>query len=101
MGIHAAPVRHWTWRWPRAITQYTRGHLERVARARMRVQKHPGLELCGTSYDGVSFTAAIVSAEHAAARLLASPVLEPRQETPPIVHPAVAPSRGAVHPLRT
>jgi len=77
LGINAAPVRHWIWHWPLAITQYTRGHLDRVARARACLARHPGLELCGTSYDGVSFTAAIRSAERAAARLLASPVLRP------------------------
>jgi oxygen-dependent protoporphyrinogen oxidase len=73
MGITAEPVRHWLWHWPHAITQYTKGHLERVARARARLALHPGLELCGTSYDGISFTAAIASAERTAARLLASP----------------------------
>jgi oxygen-dependent protoporphyrinogen oxidase len=72
MGIKAAPVRHWVWRWPRAITQYARGHVERLARVRARADRHPGLELCGTSYDGISFTSAIVSAERSVARLLAT-----------------------------
>ena len=94
LGVRAVPVRHWIWRWPHAITQYTRGHLDRVERARARLARHPGLELCGTSYDGVSFTAAIASAERAAARLLASPGLRsPRRTavamgaTPPPGHP--------------
>jgi oxygen-dependent protoporphyrinogen oxidase len=78
LGIRALPARLWSWRWPRAITQYTAGHLERVARARACLARHPGLELCGTSYDGVSFTAAIISAERAAARLSASPAITPR-----------------------
>jgi oxygen-dependent protoporphyrinogen oxidase len=78
LGIRALPARLWSWRWPRAITQYTAGHLERVARARACLARHPGLELCGTSYDGVSFTAAIISAERAAARLSASPAISPR-----------------------
>jgi len=82
MGVRAMPVRHWVWRWPRAITQYTPGHLERVARVRARLAQHPGLELCGTSYDGISFTAAMVSAERAAARLLELPVAEPKPEPP-------------------
>jgi oxygen-dependent protoporphyrinogen oxidase len=69
MGIHAAPARVWTRRWPRAIAQYTTGHLARVARARERARVS-GLELFGTSYDGISFTAAIASARCAADRLL-------------------------------
>src|SRR5262249_2238340 len=73
LGIRARPARHWMWRWPNAITQYTRGHRERVAGGRALLPRHPGLELCGTSYDGISFTAAIISAERAAARLLDAP----------------------------
>jgi len=76
MNVHAAPVRTWTWRWPAAITQYTRGHLERLARVRSCAARYPGLDFCGTSYDGISFTSAIVSAERAAARLLAMPLDE-------------------------
>jgi len=90
MGIAAEPLRHWIWNWPRAITQYTRGHLDRVARARARLLRHPGLELCGTSYDGISFTAAIHSAECAAARLLASPALHPPRRAPRAANGAAA-----------
>jgi len=75
LGVRARPARHWVWRWPNAITQYTRGHLDRVARARALLARHPGLELCGTSYDGVSFTAAIGSAERAAASVLVAPMV--------------------------
>jgi len=70
MGISAAPLRTWVWRWPRAISQYDIGHAARVAAARARVALHPGLELCGTSYDGVSFTAGVSSAAEAAGRIL-------------------------------
>lgn len=66
----AAPVRTWVWRWPQAIVQYTRGHLERVARVRALAAAHPGLELCGTSYEGVSFGAAVSSAARVVERLL-------------------------------
>ena len=89
MGIRVPPVRTWVWRWPRAITQYTCGHLERVAHVRALAAQHPGLELCGTSYDGISFTAAILSAERAAARVLA----------PPASSPEPAPERSAPDPL--
>jgi oxygen-dependent protoporphyrinogen oxidase len=72
LGVRGAPERSWSWRWPRAIAQYTRGHDTRVARARALAARHPGLELLGTSYDGISLTAAIASAERAAIRLLAT-----------------------------
>ena len=97
MGIRELPVRHWVWRWPRAITQYTGGHLERVARVRACASRHPGLELCGTSYDGVSFTAAIVSAERAVERLLGSPALAPRRPATQAARPA-APAAHAAAP---
>jgi len=71
LDMHTAPLYTWTWRWPHAITQYTRGHLDRVAAVRSCLARYPGLDVCGTSYDGISFTSAIVSAERAAARVLA------------------------------
>jgi oxygen-dependent protoporphyrinogen oxidase len=72
LGTEATPVRSWVWRWPQAIAQYTRGHLERVAWVRARAALLPGLELCGTSYDGIAFGAGVISAERAVARLLAT-----------------------------
>ena len=72
LGVQAPPLRAWVRRWPQAIAQYTAGHLERVAAARV-LARRAGLELCGTSYDGVSLPAAILSAEAAAARLNAAP----------------------------
>lgn len=59
LGITAPPARTWTFHWPGAIAQYVRGHRERVARTRAAVARHAGLSLCGTSYDGISFGAAI------------------------------------------
>ena len=74
MGLGASPARTWAWRWPQAIAQYTRGHLGRVAHVRALAARLPGLELCGTSYDGIAFGAGIISAERAVERLLASTV---------------------------
>jgi oxygen-dependent protoporphyrinogen oxidase len=75
MGIAAEPVR--TWRFPQrgAIAQYTLGHVERVATIRALAARHPGLSLCGTSYDGVSFGAGIASAS-ALAETLAPVTME-------------------------
>jgi protoporphyrinogen/coproporphyrinogen III oxidase len=41
-------------RWPRAIPQYTLGHLERVARAMAAQQRLPGLHFCANWKGGVS-----------------------------------------------
>jgi protoporphyrinogen/coproporphyrinogen III oxidase len=71
MGIRAKPRRVWVRRWPRAIAQYELGHGQRVALARAQAARHPGLDLCGTSYDGVSFGSAVKSAEAAARRMIA------------------------------
>jgi oxygen-dependent protoporphyrinogen oxidase len=71
MGIRADPVHQSVTTWPRAIAQYTVGHLERRAAIEQHVARHPGLAVCGTSYDGVSFTDAIASGVRAAERLTA------------------------------
>jgi len=61
MGIAAEPRHVSVFRWPSAIAQYTVGHDERRAAIRHQVQRHPGLHVCGTSYDGVSFNHAVRS----------------------------------------
>jgi oxygen-dependent protoporphyrinogen oxidase len=61
IGINAPPARAWVFAWPRAIAQYTVGHLERVENIRRRLWMHQGLDVCGTSYDGVSFNHAIAN----------------------------------------
>ena len=70
MGITSAPLRTWVRRWPAAIAQYELGHLERVGAARALAARHPGLELCGSAYDGVAFGRSIASADAAAERML-------------------------------
>jgi oxygen-dependent protoporphyrinogen oxidase len=71
LDIQAAPKRAWTFRWPDAIAQYTVGHLDRVAAIRDRLRRHEGLEVCGTSYDGVSFNHAIACGRRCARSLAA------------------------------
>ncbi len=98
LGIVAPPARTWSWRWPHAITQYTQGHLERVARARAAAARHEGLELCGTSYDGISFTSAIKSAECAAGRVLKASSSGARADAQPDA--TVAPLLPSTHAAR-
>lgn len=69
LGIRADPVHQSVTTWPHAIAQYTVGHLERRATIAAHVERHPGLAVCGTSYDGVSFTDAIASGVRAGERL--------------------------------
>jgi oxygen-dependent protoporphyrinogen oxidase len=71
MGIRATPCHVSVFRWPSAIAQYTVGHQARCASIRDRLQLHPGIALCGTSYDGVSFNHAVKSG-----RLMAQDVAE-------------------------
>jgi oxygen-dependent protoporphyrinogen oxidase len=63
LGITAAPVFHHIVRWPRALPQYTLGHLERVAWIDQRVQGYPGLFLGGNSYRGVALNDCVEQAE--------------------------------------
>lgn len=79
MGITAPPRRTWVARHPQGIAQYTLGHRERVARIRALAAAHDGLAVCGTSYDGVSFAAAITSGLAAGAKIAAAAVREERR----------------------
>jgi oxygen-dependent protoporphyrinogen oxidase len=68
MGLRSEPARVWVSRAHDAIAQYSLGHAQRLAAVRAAAGRHPGLVLCGTSYDGVSMGAAmaagLVAAEH-------------------------------------
>ena len=70
MGIRADPRHTSVFGWPKAIAQYTIGHNQRRDDIRARLERHPRLSVCGTSYDGVSFNHAVKSGR-AAARALA------------------------------
>jgi oxygen-dependent protoporphyrinogen oxidase len=69
MGVNAAPIKTWVRRFPSAIAQFEIGHAARVAAARARADTHPGLTLCGTSYDRASFAGAVEAGLTAARRV--------------------------------
>jgi oxygen-dependent protoporphyrinogen oxidase len=71
MRVAATPLRTWVFRWPQAIAQYTVGHAGRMATIRAEVARHPGLHVCGTSYEGVALNQAIASGR-ATARVVAA-----------------------------
>lgn len=58
-------------RYPRAMPQYTLGHLDRVAQIEALTARHPGLALSGNAYRGVGIPDSIFSGEQAAERLFA------------------------------
>lgn len=90
MQIHAMPRRHWVFRWPKAIAQYTVGHLDRIRRIRERVAAQPGLDVCGASYDGVSLNQALASGVGAARSLanrLRSEALRENRTALPVMAP--------------
>jgi oxygen-dependent protoporphyrinogen oxidase len=54
LGARAEPLFQAVTRWPRAIPQYTLGHLDRVARAEAAARALPGLFFCASWKGGVS-----------------------------------------------
>jgi len=71
LQIHATPHLQRIYRWPRAMPQYTLGHLERLARIEERLQYHPGLYVAGAAYRGVGIPDCIAAGEAAAKIALA------------------------------
>jgi len=54
VGAQGAPEFRALTRWPRAIPQYTLGHLDRIRRAEQAQQALPGLFLCSSYRGGVA-----------------------------------------------
>ncbi|MGE5755141.1 MAG: protoporphyrinogen oxidase, partial [Planctomycetaceae bacterium] len=59
-------------RHPRAMPQYTLGHIDRVEAIRHRVAKHPRLILTGTAFDGVGIPDCVRAAQAAAEAILSA-----------------------------
>jgi oxygen-dependent protoporphyrinogen oxidase len=70
LGIDAPPLFAHTERWPRAMAQYTLGHVERVARIREHLRELPGLKLAGNAFDGAGIPDCVRSGEAAADEIL-------------------------------
>ena len=68
LGADPEPDQVWIVRWERGISQYTIGHLDRVAAAEAAAGK-AGIELAGSAYRGVSVNDCIKQARSAAGRL--------------------------------
>jgi oxygen-dependent protoporphyrinogen oxidase len=70
MGLRSEPERVWVSRARDAIAQYSLGHAQRLAAVRAAAGRHPGLVLCGTSYEGVSMGAAMSAGLAAAGHVI-------------------------------
>jgi oxygen-dependent protoporphyrinogen oxidase len=71
MGVRGEPVFRRIVRWPRAIPQYTIGHLDRVARLEAAATTYPGLYLTGNAYHGIAMGDCAEQGEVVAARVAA------------------------------
>lgn len=71
LGITAAPSVQRIFRWPKAMPQYTLGHLERLAVIEQRLAQHPGLFVAGNAYRGIGIPDCIASGEQAADQVVA------------------------------
>ena len=65
-GLHAKPLFHRVWRWPRAMAQYEVGHATRIAKIQSLVSQTPGLYLAGNAYNGIGIPDCIRSGKQAA-----------------------------------
>jgi oxygen-dependent protoporphyrinogen oxidase len=70
LGVTAAPCLWRVFRWPRAMPQYTLGHLNRLERIDERLARLPGLALAGNGYRGIGLPDCIASGEAAAETLM-------------------------------
>ncbi len=66
LGIRAAPRVQRVFRWPRAMPQYTLGHLGRLDTIEQRLRARPGLFVAGNAYRGIGIPDCIASGEAAA-----------------------------------
>lgn len=69
-GVADPPIDARVTRWGGGLPQYAVGHRDRVQRVRAAVSRHPGLAVCGATYDGVGVPACVATAERAAGELL-------------------------------
>jgi oxygen-dependent protoporphyrinogen oxidase len=71
LGITTPPMLHRVFRWPKAMPQYTLGHLERLKAIEQCLAALPGLFVAGNAYRGIGIPDCIASGEQAAERAMA------------------------------
>lgn len=70
LGLAEPPLFHRIHRRSQAMPQYLVGHVERVARIRQAMSRHPGIFLAGNAYQGVGIPDCIESAKRAVSEAL-------------------------------
>lgn len=78
MAIHEPPAKTFIYRWPRALPQYTVGHLDRIAAIEEDIARLPGLVATGAAYRGVGVPDCVRQGQEAARSVLKS-LSSPRQ----------------------
>ena len=76
LGLTASPRFARVFRWPRAMAQYTVGHLDRMERIKSLRDRVPGLALAGNAYSGIGVPDCIRTGRDAAASLMTFASLE-------------------------
>ncbi|MCL4562431.1 MAG: protoporphyrinogen oxidase [Chloroflexi bacterium] len=71
LGITAPPVLTRLFRWPKALAQYTLGHLSRLETIQRELGSQSGLFLAGSAYQGVGIPDCIASGKMAAKAAIA------------------------------
>jgi oxygen-dependent protoporphyrinogen oxidase len=72
LGARGEPMLVEVGRHPRAMPQYTLGHLDRVETIRRQAARHPRLILTGNAFDGVGIPDCVRAAERAAEAVLSA-----------------------------
>jgi oxygen-dependent protoporphyrinogen oxidase len=81
MGLDADPELSRIYRFPRAIPQYTLGHLQRLHTIEQRLSRLPGLYLHGSGYRGIALNDCIRWAPHVADAALSEAGAAPAPST--------------------
>ena len=77
LGVTAEPIFARTFKWDRAMAQYTPGHLERVAEMEKIIAAMPGFHVIGNSFHGIGVPDCIKSARLAVEQITSSVVSQP------------------------
>ena len=72
LQVRGIPIKSWIARWPHSMPHYLKGHLERISSIETVINQLPGIELAGSSYNGVGIPDCIASGERAAECILES-----------------------------
>jgi oxygen-dependent protoporphyrinogen oxidase len=70
LGLGGQPVVARVHRWPRAMPQYSVGHLEHLAQIESALKEHSGIVLAGAAYRGIGLPDCIRQGEEASEKIL-------------------------------